>query len=120
MTMKELMRQCDEYIAAHLDENLTRDILAERIGYSRSQFSRLFPQHHGGLRLRQYLLKQRVEKAASLLRKDPSLPIRELVRETGLGSHSTILRAFHDEFGMSVRSFREQQKKDLQAGPTAP
>jgi transcriptional regulator GlxA family with amidase domain len=80
--------------------------LAREIHLSRSGFQRLFKKEMGML-ISDYLVEQRLQKAARLLRVS-SLSIKEIAVAVGYEHHSSFTRAFENRFSQAPKQYREQ------------
>lgn len=87
---------CDaiNYIKAHLNEELSASLLAERTGVSRCYFSRIF---HAlmGMTIPQYIRVLRIRNIQELV-KNKNYNILEAVYESGFGSASAYYKALRD------------------------
>ncbi|SFE59867.1 AraC-type DNA-binding protein [Paenibacillus catalpae] len=79
--------------------------LAEQLGYSRKQLTRLFLSTYHTTPL-QYLKKQRLLGAARLLKAHPEWPVTEIARQVGMET-VYFSRAFRLKFGVTPKEFRE-------------
>jgi len=80
------------YINEHCSENLTLDEIAERAGFSKFHFTRLFKQFTN-ITFYKYLNQKRIAKAELLLT-DKSLSITEIALRSGFSSLSAFIRMF--------------------------
>jgi AraC family transcriptional regulator len=96
-----------EYIHAHLDEDLSIDILAKLVQISSYYFVRLFKQSMG-LTPHAYIVRQRLEQAQQLL-KSTNLPIAEIACRTGFCHQSRFSTVFRQYLHTSPSAYREQQ-----------
>jgi transcriptional regulator GlxA family with amidase domain len=80
--------------------------LAREIHLSRSRLQRLFKEEMGVL-IGDYLVEQRLQKAARLLRVS-SLSIKEIAVAVGYEHHSSFTRAFENRFSQAPKQYREQ------------
>lgn len=99
-------------LAAALEEmerdallNVDLKQLAERHGYSAAHFTRLFRKVYG-LSPLQYILQQRLGRAAALLR-DGELSISETAWRCGFTDSNYFSRLFRSKMGMSPRDYRK-------------
>ena len=94
-----------EYIADHLDEDLSLNRIADVAHFSPFHFHRVF-KYLTGERLNQYINRQRVEKAAlALLHKD--WPMTEIADRYGFGNPTSFSRAFKKFYNQSPTTFRK-------------
>lgn len=96
----------DDAIRQGLDETLTLEYLAERIGYSPSQTSRTF---HAltGVSLRQYLQGRKLAFALIEVR-DTNDTLLEIAVRYGFSSHEAFTRAFKRLYGLAPKTYRSQ------------
>jgi len=87
---------CDaiNYIKAHLGDELSASLLAERTGVSRSYFSRIFHSLMG-MTIPQYIRVLRIRNIRELV-KNKNYNILEAVYESGFGSVSAYYKALRD------------------------
>ena len=100
-----------DYVDARLGEPITIADLAGLVGAKRSAFCHRFkatfgvPPHH-------YVLRQRVERAKSLLLKTRSKPI-EIAVATGFSDQSHLIAAFKKVTGFTPSTYRSQRSLNL-------
>jgi transcriptional regulator GlxA family with amidase domain len=80
--------------------------LAREVHLSRGQLQRLFKQEMGVL-LGDYLVDQRLRKAADLL-VSSNMSIKEIAFAVGYEHHSSFTRAFENRFSQSPKQYRDQ------------
>jgi AraC family transcriptional regulator of arabinose operon len=105
------VRVLDRRIRAVLDlftrgTTCTVGELAREVHLSRGQLQRLFKQEMGIL-LGDYLVEQRLRKAAHLL-VSSSMSIKEIAFTVGYEHHSSFTRAFENRFSQSPKQYRDQ------------
>ena len=105
--LSQPIRECCDYLSLHLTEDLTLRGMAQRLGYSEYHFSRKFKQETG-MRFKDYLLAQRLERALDLLRSS-SLSIREISEQLHFCSPSYFAEQFRAVYGMSPGRWRSGQ-----------
>ena len=93
-----------DFVDAHLDRELGLETLAQLLDMSQFHFSRLFKQSMGSSPY-QYLIRQRVERAKSLLR-NTDRPIVDIALDCGFNSHSHLSKQFRQVTGMTPKAFR--------------
>lgn len=81
-----------DYIDSHYAEDLNLENMAERIGFSKFHFSRLFKQYTS-LTFNDYLNYRRMRAAEELLA-NPNIPIIEVSMRSGYSNISTFNRLF--------------------------
>lgn len=93
------------YIQTHLDDDLSLEMIARKVGLSPFYFHRLFQQFTGET-LKKYTQRLRLERAAFELKiRDAS--ILDVALSTGYRSHETFSRAFRRQFGLTPLSYRQ-------------
>ena len=97
--MEEVLR----YIAAHLEEPLSVDLLAREFYLSRYYLMHRF-KAVTGYTLHQYISQKRLLRAGELIR--AGVPVMKAAEQAGFGDYSTFLRSFRNTFHMSPREFR--------------
>lgn len=100
----ETVRNAQRVIAAHLDENLTLQDIADRVYASRTYLCIAFKQQTGQS-VGAYLRACRVERAKELLA-DTAAPISEIARTVGYQRQSSFSEAFRKETGASPSEWR--------------
>ncbi len=97
------MEEILKYIAAHLEEELTVDLLAKQFFLSRYYLMHRF-KAVTGYTVHQYISQKRLLRAGELIR--AGVPVMKAAEQAGFGEYSTFLRAFQNTFHMSPREFR--------------
>ena len=97
--MEEILR----YIAEHLEEELTVDVLAGQFYLSRYYLMHRFKAVTGST-VHQYISQKRLLRAGELIR--GGMPVMKAAEQAGFSEYSTFLRAFQNTFHMSPREFR--------------
>lgn len=92
-----------QYIAQHLEEDLSVDALAGRFYWSRYYLMHRF-KAVTGYSLHQYVRQKRLVRAGELIR--DGVPVIKAAEQAGFSDYSTFLRAFRSTFHSSPRSFR--------------
>jgi len=101
------MKQVMEFMQAHLDQNLSLDVLAQQIGFSPYHFARLFRQTVGKSP-HQFVLHQRIEHAQRLLKKT-DVPLAHIAVECGFASQSHLTQVFKRYLGLTPRAYRQDR-----------
>jgi AraC family transcriptional regulator len=94
------------HIQAHLDQDLSLDLLADEVRLSKYHFHQLFRRATGETP-KDYVDRLRLERAAIHLRIRRA-SVLEIALECGFQNHETFSRAFRTRFAMSPRNFRQQ------------
>ncbi|WP_017297085.1 AraC family transcriptional regulator [Nodosilinea nodulosa] len=100
------LAQVKDYIEAHLPQPMTLVELAAIAQVSPAYFARLFKQSEG-ITPHQYILKQRVERAQSLLRHSP-LGLADIAARVGFCDQSHLARCFKRFVGATPSQFRQR------------
>jgi transcriptional regulator of acetoin/glycerol metabolism len=100
----QALRRAQEFIEAHIDENITLTRLAEVTGLSLFHFARAFKQSEG-VTPHAYLLQRRVARAQKLLT-GTDLPLSKIALATGFSDQSHLARHFRAQIGVAPGAFR--------------
>jgi len=113
------MNRAKGYMKSNLQQPLSLGGIADEMGLSVSRFSHLF-KSHTGLAPKQWLKRERLQKAARLLVMNPDLSIKEIAGEVCFNS-SRLSREFRKEFGVRPSDYRERAQgiSDLNADSAA-
>lgn len=95
---------CD-YISAHHSDNISLEQMAEKAGFSKYHFSRLFKQFSGQT-FYQFLSQKRIEHAEMLLISN-EYSITDVANESGFDSLSSFIRMFKLQKNMTPTEFRK-------------
>lgn len=104
----KFMQICD-YINAHCTEDLTLEAVADRAGFSKYHFSRLFKQFTN-VSFYQYLSQNRIYTAEKLLA-IPEYSITTVAYSSGFTSLSSFIRMFKIVKGVTPSEFRSMYTK---------
>lgn len=102
---KRLIRVMD-YINANLDGDLSLDTLADVAAMSRFHFHRVFSAMAGHT-LSTLVRRMRLYRAAGWL-VQTTMPMAQIIEQTGLGSQRSFDRAFTSMFGLTPAAFRKR------------
>ena len=94
-----------KYIRDHIDESLTREVLADVAGYSIPHFHRIFTAQLGE-NIASYVRRVRLERAGRKLRMG-ALDITAVALAAGYDTHTAFSRAFKQQYGLSPSQFRQ-------------
>ncbi len=100
------IRNCCDYIGLHLEDELTMDILAHRVGYTVNYLSRKFTEEVG-MPPSDYIKKVRIDRACLLLI-STDLPIPEIGFRLRFCNRSYFSAVFKGLMGMTPVEYREQ------------
>lgn len=104
MEYREKFIDICNYISAHYTEDLTLDQMADRCGFSKYHFTRLFKQFTN-VSFYKYLNQKRIARAEQLLI-DPSVSITDVSISCGFSSLSAFIRMFKIIKGCTPSQFR--------------
>jgi AraC family transcriptional regulator len=99
------LQQSVDYIHTHLDRELSLQQMAAVLHISPTYFASLF-KHATGISPHQYVIRQRVKRAKSLLLKT-DLAIADIALQVGFSSQSHLAQQFKRFTGMTPRKVRE-------------
>jgi AraC-like DNA-binding protein len=102
------MRRIQEYVDAHVSENVDLAVLAGIAGLSVFHFAREF-KRTAGVTPHYYLLKTRVDRAKNLLSRT-DLSLSEIALAAGFSDQSHFTRRFRQILGTTPREFRWSQR----------
>jgi AraC family transcriptional regulator len=105
--LQEYCEQIDgvkKYIRDHIDESLTREVLADVAGYSIPHFHRIFTAQLGE-NIASYVRRVRLERAGRKLRMG-AVDITQVALAAGYDTHTAFSRAFKQQYGLSPSQFR--------------
>jgi AraC family transcriptional regulator len=108
---RRLQTQCEridgvkKYIHDHIDEPLTRDVLANVAGFSVPHFHRIFTAQLGE-NIASYVRRVRLERAGRKLRMG-AVDITQVALAAGYDTHTAFSRAFKQHFGLNPSQFRQ-------------
>lgn len=97
------IRDVLDYLQQHHAEPLNVQRVADRFGYSRSRFSRIFSENLG-CTLCEYINAVRCRHAAQLLREE-DLPVSEVAMRVGFESLRTFYRTFKTQYEMTPNAY---------------
>jgi len=101
-----------DYIENNITSKFTLEELASVANFSKFHFHRIFVAIIGET-LSSYILRIRLEKAATLLIHCPNTPLTEIWLDCGFSSSSAFARAFKEKFGISASSWRKEKLKEF-------
>ena len=100
-----------DYIEQNLEKSLTLDELADAANFSKFHFSRIFHSFIGET-LFQFILRLRLEKAASLIKANKNNSISEIAFRCGFSDISIFSRNFKNYFKISASQYRKDKSKN--------
>jgi AraC family transcriptional regulator len=93
------------YIREHIDEPLSREVLAAVAGFSVPHFHRIFTAC-AGENISSYIRRARLQRAGRKLRMG-AVDITEVALAAGYDTHAAFSKAFKQHFGLSPSEFRQ-------------
>ena len=103
------IHRAQDFIENNLGSSLQLEEIAEAAHFSPFHFHRLYTAMTGET-LYQFILRIRLERAASRLLLAPPEPITNIAIDLGFSSSATFARAFKSFFGISASAYRKNQK----------
>lgn len=100
------LRRVQEYVNAHLDEDLSLSEIAAAADLSQFHFARAF-RVSTGFTPQQYLMRRRIERAKELLAEN-DLPLVEISLQTGFKNQSHFTTLFRKYTKLTPKLWREQ------------
>ncbi|MGG6892829.1 AraC family transcriptional regulator [Rhizobium sp. BR 315] len=94
-----------DHIDANLDKPLPVDELAKVSGLSRAHFSRVFAESEG-VPPAEFVLQQRMQRAAKLLTKAAFIPVKEVAIMSGFDDANYFSKVFRRIYGINPTEFR--------------
>jgi AraC family transcriptional regulator len=98
------LRKVEDYVASHLAEEISIDVLAKLVELSSSHFSHAFKESTGMTPL-QFVTRQRITRAQQLIR-ESSRSLIEVGLEVGYTSPSHFAQVFRRVVGVTPTHFR--------------
>lgn len=98
------IQRCCDHISLHLEEPLDLPTLAQQVGYSEYYLSRKFKKETG-LAPSEYIRRQRLERAAHLLRTTQE-DIQKIGARLQFSSQSHFSECFRKQYGMTPTTYR--------------
>ena len=99
------IHRAQDYIEENLGEPLQLEAIAEAASFSPYHFHRLYTALTGET-LYQFILRIRLERAASTLHHKPHESVTAIAVDLGFSSSATFARAFKAAFGVSASEYR--------------
>src|SRR5690554_2023084 len=103
MSAKLIVIEAIEYIEANLKEELSAEILANRAGYSKTHFSRLFI-FLVGTTIHDYIVTRRLIYVAKEMQE--SKRISDVLYKYGFDTQTGFNKAFRKRFGITPKNFK--------------
>lgn len=105
-----VLQRCEDYLIAHLADEVTLDELAAIAGLSPHHFCRAFRQSTG-LPPHAWLAARRIERAQALMRAHPQMRLIEVALSVGYASQGSFGAAFKRATGMSPGDWRREMRR---------
>ena len=105
-----------QYALANLSSNLDVEALAKVAGLSRAHFSRSFASFTG-LAPAEYILQERMKRAAKLLIANRDLPVKEIAALCGFPDNNYFSKVFRRTYDISPTDFRDTGMYATRATP---
>ncbi|MGY5801309.1 AraC family transcriptional regulator [Rhizobium sp. LEGMi12c] len=102
---RSVMQIVIDHINANLDKPLPVDELAKVSGLSRAHFSRVFAESEG-VPPAEFVLQQRMQRAAKLLTKAAFIPVKEVAIMSGFDDANYFSKVFRRIYGINPTEFR--------------
>lgn len=106
-TFSAMLTHIIDYINKNYSQDLDISGLAEKAGYSRFHFSRLFKEYTG-FSPSSYITKIRLEKAKDMLRKS-DIPLELVAAKAGFNTVNYFIRSFNEHEGITPGKYRKIQ-----------
>jgi AraC family transcriptional regulator len=103
------IHRVQDHIERHLQAELRLEDLARVACFSPFHFHRIYAAVTGET-IREFVLRLRLERAASQLLQVPSRSVTEIALDCGFGGSAAFARAFRAAFGLSATQFRKIRK----------
>lgn len=94
-----------DFLLAHLNEDLSLEVLAAHVGLSASHFAHQFREATGESP-HQFVLRQRIERAKHLLQ-ETDLPLVAIAADCGFANQSHLTQAFRRSLNLTPRVYRQ-------------
>jgi AraC family transcriptional regulator len=104
-------RRVHDYIAAHLDQKITNDALAQIAGLSTAYFCEAFKQTEG-MTPHCYVLQYRVRRTQQLLA-STGMPLAEIADAAGFSNQSHCIQYFRKIVGVTPGNYRRYCLQDV-------
>lgn len=99
-----------QFLDQNLNEELSLETLSGLANFSPFHFHRIF-KYITGETLNEYIIRKRVEKAASMLIHKLEMGVTEIAILSGFNSNSSFSRSFRKFYGLSPSGFRNRHQQ---------
>jgi len=111
-TYLQKINSITDYIESNLDSPLSLEILSNHTGLSKFHFHRIFKAFTGET-LYGFILRLRIEKAATLLLITDKKNLTDIAFSCGFNDSATFSRAFKKHFGISPSSWKKSENSKI-------
>lgn len=101
----ELVENVNQFIEAHLSQELFLDAIATEFGITGKHLARVYKQETG-IALTEHIIQTRIALAKELL-KNTDMPVSQIMKQTGYSDRTTFMRNFKKVTGVAPQTFRE-------------
>lgn len=108
----ETVKLCMRYLHNYYREKITLEKLANSVHLHPNYLCALFKEYTGE-RIFDYLIRLRVEAAASILRRE-DIPVSRLIEKVGFSSESQFYQKFKQIMGVSPKTYRRIREKSIE------
>jgi two-component system, response regulator YesN len=106
----DIIKIVKTYIAENLHNQLSLDILADKVSLSPAYLSTVFKMYTG-INITDFILKQRMEKAVKLLY-GYKLNVDQIAQKVGFSSSGYFIIKFKECFGMTPKKYQKEHVKN--------
>lgn len=103
---EDVTRKIKDYIALHQTGELSLEMIAKDLNYSKFYMGRAFAETTG-MTVHKYIKERRLAVAAGQLAKTDR-PVVEIAFDAGYGSHQAFTQAFHRHYQCSPLDYRKK------------
>lgn len=107
---EDVVSRVKEYIGNHLNEELSRSLLAKSVFLSEDYVSKLF-KNTTGMSIPGYIAARRIDKAKDYL-VHSNMPVSRIAMEVGYSNFSYFSKSFRDQTGMTPNEYRNHAAKE--------
>ena len=111
---QQVIAKVKQYIAEHLQEDLSLDLLAAQVHLTPRYLSRVFKQETG-VNFTAYVNEQRVLAGEKLLR-ETDMTVQQIAFETGYRTPAYFISQFSNRFGVTPHLYRLKLREEQQPG----
>lgn len=101
----DFVKKAKQFIKQHVNEDISRDSIAQELGINAEYLSRLFKKREGKS-LIEYIQKRKIEEAAGLLQTNQS--ISEVAIQIGYHNFAYFTQIFKKHTGLTPSAFKKQ------------